>query len=144
MVVQVSIFLFWPSVVLLFPGKKPSPMTNSMSLELFSLIRLCEYRVKVVSLYEPHALNLQAIFYQSHTLFHQCMTKKNHRKQRRTKGRKQVLLQTRNKIKEKLRTSASKLDYRGTPCKKIWLRSKANVICNDFVQPVGLQKLSIK
>ena len=66
---------------------------------LFPLLRLCGYHVEVVSLYEPHALNLQAIFYQSHTLFHQCMTKKNHRKQGRTKGRKQILPQTRNKIK---------------------------------------------
>ena len=106
-------------------------MTNSMSLELFSLLRLCEYHVEVVSLYEPHALNLQAIFYQSHTLFHQCMTKKNHRKQRRIKGKEQVLPQTRNKIKPSLRTSASKLDdYKGTPSKKnISSRSKAvNVI----------------
>ena len=42
---------------------------------LFSLLRLCEYHVEVVSLHEPHALNLQANFYQSHTLFHKCMTK---------------------------------------------------------------------
>lgn len=73
-------------------------MTNSMSLGLFSLLRLCEYHVEVVSLYEPHALNLQAIFYQSHTHFHQCMTK-NYRKQSRIKGREQILPQTRNKIK---------------------------------------------
>ena len=36
---------------------------------------------EAVGLYEPHALNLQANFYQSHTPFHQCMTN-NHRKRR--------------------------------------------------------------
>ena len=33
-------------------------MTNSISLGLFSLLRLCECHVEVVSLYEHHALNL--------------------------------------------------------------------------------------
>ena len=43
---------------------------------------LCEYRVEVqVGFSEPHALNLQAIFYQSHTLSHQFMMKMTYRKQ---------------------------------------------------------------
>ena len=115
----------------------PSPMTklHVSGVVFIASLRLCEYHVEVVSLYEPHALNLQAIFYQSHTLFHQCMTKKNHRKQRRTKGREQILPQNRNKI-ELLRTRASKLDYRGTPCKNISSRKAVNTICNDFVHPV--------
>ena len=83
--------------ITLFPDIKKIVTYDKFHVSGFSFLRLCEYHVEVVSLHEPHALNLQAIFYQSHTLFHQCMTKKH--QQRRTKGKEQILPQTRNKIK---------------------------------------------
>jgi hypothetical protein len=70
------------------------PMTNSMSRGLFfHCFAFVNTALKLLGLYEPHALDLQAIFYQSHTLFHQCMTK-NYPKTR-TERREQVLPKTR-------------------------------------------------
>ena len=54
--------------------KKKLPMTNSMSLGYFHCFAFVNITLKLwASTNLMH--NLQANFYQSHTLFHQCMTK---------------------------------------------------------------------